>query len=478
MKLSKKRGKKALALVAEQYGARSSIHGLAYVSDCLLSPQDRILWLLLFIGCLSLALFLNISSYAEWQENQVVTNVKETGRPVAEVPFPTVTVCGMGLHMSNVEERLLEDFDLWRRTNKRVKDENIDEDMADYMADTFQIQDRETSILDILNTMISPNVDASLAANGVRENAIACRRKEEGGEGATKRKRAIGEDIEIAWKQECEVNVADHNLIGTIPAFGKTFNISFEFNPIEFNEASDTNRRYFFSVTSSVSDDIVIALELRHTKVGRIRTHFNIDELPATVGGGERNYFGLNRVGQETIRLSDWNRFNVWTEKNSGEGFTFVVKVNDETALPYYNENFTRKVFPEDYVDAVKIYAGPGKRDSEFCAGKIRNIVIKTIKPVLSNIGNFDNNGLNVFQCTEGYGQISLLKKIVKKSCISSPNNHSANQDDGNQNKNLPSVDIFVNPNKTDDLELIVNVTKERAKFYFRCEHCLRSKIL
>ena len=30
-----------------------------------------------------------------------------------------------------------------------------------------------------LNTMISPNVDASLAANGVRENAVACKREEE-----------------------------------------------------------------------------------------------------------------------------------------------------------------------------------------------------------------------------------------------------------------------------------------------------------
>ena len=475
MPLSKKRGSKALALVAEQYGARSSIHGLAYVSDSLLPSQDRILWLLLFIGCLSLALFLNISSYAEWQENQVVTNVKERGRPVAEVPFPTVTVCGMGLHLTNVEERLLEDFDMWRKENKRTKEENIDDDMADYMTDVFQIQDRETSILDILNTMISPNVDAALAANGVRENAIACKRKEEVGEGATKRKREIDEDIEIAWKHEQEVNVADDNLIGTIPAFGETFNITFELNPIEFNKTtSDEDRRYFFSMTSAVSNDIVLALELRQTKVGRIWTHFNIDELPA---GGERKYFGFNREGKEIIRLSEWNRFNVWTEKNSGEGFTFVVKINDDAALPYYNENFTSEVLPDDYVDEVKIYAGPGKGHTDFCAGKIRNVAINTIKPqqlsILSNVGNSDNNGLNVLQGTDGYHPTSLLQKIVKKSCISSPNNHSANQDDGNHNKNLPSVDIFVNPNKTEDLELIVNVTKERAKFFFRCKHIL-----
>ena len=59
-------------------------------------------------------------------------------------------------------------------------------------------------------------VDVSLAVNGVRENAMACKRKKGEGEGGTKRKRAIDDDIEIAWKHENQVNVADDNLIDTV----------------------------------------------------------------------------------------------------------------------------------------------------------------------------------------------------------------------------------------------------------------------
>lgn len=105
----------------------------------------------------------------------------------------------IGLYMTNVEERLLEDFDLWRIEDKRTEEKNTNNDMVDYTADIFQVEDRETSILDMI-TMISPDVDASLAANGVRVNAMACKGKE-GVEGA-KRKRATDDDIEIAWKHQ------------------------------------------------------------------------------------------------------------------------------------------------------------------------------------------------------------------------------------------------------------------------------------
>ena len=103
----------------------------------------------------------------------------------------------IGLYMTNVEERLLEDFDLWRIENKRTEEKNTNNDMVDNTADIFQVEDRETSILDMI-TMISPDVDASLAANGVRVNAMACKGKE-GVEGA---KRATDDDIEIAWKHQ------------------------------------------------------------------------------------------------------------------------------------------------------------------------------------------------------------------------------------------------------------------------------------
>ena len=60
--------------------------------------------------------------------------------------------------------------------------EAMKEDMKEYMQKTFQIKLEEASmsgtkpvnILDILDTMIAPNVEASVAANGVRDNILAC----------------------------------------------------------------------------------------------------------------------------------------------------------------------------------------------------------------------------------------------------------------------------------------------------------------
>ena len=57
------------------------------------------------------------------------------------------------------------------------------EDMKEYMYKNFQINLQEAStsetkpvnILDILDTMIAPSVDASVAANGVRANINACK---------------------------------------------------------------------------------------------------------------------------------------------------------------------------------------------------------------------------------------------------------------------------------------------------------------
>ena len=144
----------SLTEVVQEYSSRTSVHGLAYISDPLLSFKDRNLWLLLFLGCVVLAIFLNISAYREWRGNQVVTNMKENGRPVSEVPFPTLTICGMGLNMVNVEKRLMKDFETWRQENRRLKEENIEDDMADFMAEVFEIKDRETNILDILNTRV------------------------------------------------------------------------------------------------------------------------------------------------------------------------------------------------------------------------------------------------------------------------------------------------------------------------------------
>ena len=78
--------------------------------------------------------------------------------------------------MAGVEDALKEDFINWREKMGRTEVNNIEEDLAEYMEKRYEIPNGEVNILDILNTMIAPNnAEASLAANGARENFDACK---------------------------------------------------------------------------------------------------------------------------------------------------------------------------------------------------------------------------------------------------------------------------------------------------------------
>ena len=115
----------------------------------------------------------------------MVTVLKNTTKLVSDVPFPALTVCGSGLHMNNVEKKLVQDFRDWRSLHKKTKvdREEIKKYMKEFMETRFQIKPTEPSvnILDILDMMIAPDADASVAANGVRENEIACRKQSSAG---------------------------------------------------------------------------------------------------------------------------------------------------------------------------------------------------------------------------------------------------------------------------------------------------------
>ena len=116
----------------------------------------------------------------------MVTTLKQTAKPVTDLSFPAVTICASGLHMDNVERKVGENFAKWREENNK-KDNNkeaVEKDIKEYMHTVFHIKrnvikSESVSILDILDTMIAPNVEASVAVNAVRENVFACKKTNE-----------------------------------------------------------------------------------------------------------------------------------------------------------------------------------------------------------------------------------------------------------------------------------------------------------
>ena len=80
--------------------------------------------------------------------------MQDAAKPVAELPFPSVTICSPGLNMKAVEEALLEDFNLWgkenRNTNKGSLENRLDEFMEEKYATTAE------NILETIKAMNSP----------------------------------------------------------------------------------------------------------------------------------------------------------------------------------------------------------------------------------------------------------------------------------------------------------------------------------
>ena len=156
----------------KEFASRSTVHGVSYIFDRTVPLFDRFLWLIIFLGSASLAIFFIYSSYTDWQDNQVITTLKTVAKPVADLHFPAVTICAAGQHMGNVEKALYNNFKNWDETQPDTQ-KSLEDRFAQYMEETFQIRDKDMNILDILNTMISPSDEAS-GADAVRQNELAC----------------------------------------------------------------------------------------------------------------------------------------------------------------------------------------------------------------------------------------------------------------------------------------------------------------
>ena len=116
----------------------------------------------------------------------MITTLKTTTYPVTELYFPAVTICGSGKHMNLVEkvcflfgifshiyiyfhQKLYNHFLNWKETHKsNAADSEL---IYEYMKEKFQITDNKITILDILNTIISPEAEQT---NSVTQNTVAC----------------------------------------------------------------------------------------------------------------------------------------------------------------------------------------------------------------------------------------------------------------------------------------------------------------
>ena len=148
------------------------MHGISYISDTTLPSPHRVIWLLILLSFACLATFLVVESYTEWQDNPVITTLSTVAKPVNTLLFPSVTICGAGQHLDNVERLLYQDFVKWRSyKSNNATETSLEDQFAAFLNERFQIEKKGVSLMDVLNMMVSPNEEA-VNANLVRENLI------------------------------------------------------------------------------------------------------------------------------------------------------------------------------------------------------------------------------------------------------------------------------------------------------------------
>ena len=174
----------------KEFSSHSTVHGIGYVFDKELGMFDRSLWLGIVTVCVCVAVGMISSSYTTWQENMVITTLKTTTKPVTELFFPSVTICADGRHMDLVEKALYYDFTVWRNQTNHLN--SLEEDIAMFLKIKFQLTDNQTSIMEILNTMINPK---SSENNDVREMMTACAK-------VSRTKRDIAEQTKSKYLQK------------------------------------------------------------------------------------------------------------------------------------------------------------------------------------------------------------------------------------------------------------------------------------
>ena len=342
-----------------------------------------------------------------------MTTLKNTAKPITDLHFPAVTICASGLHMDNVQRKLAKNFVKWRADKKKNETdrETLENDIQEYMQKTFQIKTESLSILDILDTMIAPNPDASVAANGVRGNIFACKENRSQENGRRRRKKRS------TATYSCPNN--KFNLSGS-----NCFWVSDQ--ALNYNEA--------------ISQCSAQGAELATINNAKDET-FVSDLMPSSLRpGGEQIYWiGLNDIEDEGTFV--WQDKSVPTYFNWNQGQPEVGNTQDCVVKRKINEEW---------------YDQNCNRERGFVCSQ------KAVNSCGSSVGCPSQSSSLADSGTDSLIQSVVEEEIIENSCIQP----TITLEDISSPQ-LPDVDVFLNPTKTRYMEGIIEEKQQIAKSYF-----------
>ena len=162
--------------ILHEYGSHSTIHGLGYIFDKDISLIERSLWLFTFLGVGFVAVNMTVDTFISWQDNQVITTLKNIDKSIVGMNFPAVTICQTGLHMGQVEDAFFNDFNDWKNADaERINAKDETGLIQQFLSDTFQIEaGSNINVMNIIDAMSPSDGGKSISARMVMQNLLTC----------------------------------------------------------------------------------------------------------------------------------------------------------------------------------------------------------------------------------------------------------------------------------------------------------------
>ncbi|XP_023321306.1 uncharacterized protein LOC111696020 [Eurytemora carolleeae] len=170
--------KRNLCELGLKYTQVSSAHGFSFVGNTELPWYDRLFWFFIVIAFTIISVYITVTGFNEWRENQVLTTLTSSAAPISGETFPTVTICSQGLDLEAVGNALLRDFEEWRLENEKDKNSSITDEaaatdlaMKEYISAKFMISNETTiDLFDLVYAMSSSNIEKTMSVSQLHLN--------------------------------------------------------------------------------------------------------------------------------------------------------------------------------------------------------------------------------------------------------------------------------------------------------------------
>ena len=101
---------KEIVHIINEYSGYSTIQGIVYIFQTDQSLAGRLVWISNVASMILLGGYWSLQSYADWQNNPVLTTVATTAFPITAIEFPAVTICGQGMSDDVIGAAMLNQF--------------------------------------------------------------------------------------------------------------------------------------------------------------------------------------------------------------------------------------------------------------------------------------------------------------------------------------------------------------------------------